>query len=684
MSDIDKPSQNSGCSEQPMDYLAKAAEACSAGDFTLGMHLYLAAYEKAVSDPHSSTGVAVAALREAWHLACDLKERSMAEHVFEKLEPYLTSEEISEYASALQGLALDRLEEYGFSREELQDMAEAISHDFLGADASIVKLEHISLPNPGMMGVSGDRVIAEVDVEVTSAPKQPAQPAAQGQSAASDMGQAISSDAPADGSPDQVDSRKDAHKPGVSVAKVFNPYDMYPASSEGTSWRSATNVGSGWNESVGLDGTTVLDSRFEGFAPVRSSDSDEEAEESAGQPGDAPNAAVNASQPQGEAVREDASEAGEASSQAEEQAASVQQGLHDIAEAIQKVKEAVPPPGVSAREASETALAETPGSAGVPTMPNVAPVGAHAFNYKNLAGYDEAVAIMRDYGFGLQNDASFIQFVQMMNEQHGLTRMPAADSILFRAPVVEDAARFVDATIGELGLPVLRMSMDESFQGMPVLCVTTDGNNRPRMNRMHNRFDGPAILVLEDLEMWRMPEVPENTENGMNAFVMANMTRGAREAMEMIRASVEDADVIVLATSTTNGEVEPYFYELLEPLSIVDIANPTEKERTGIWKEIMDNHPSMNGLVLDDLVQLSVGLPRYDIYMAAREAIEEAYKLGLVQRNFLPVSAQNIFDKLAACQPLGSEEYRALEEKVVSDFVSGLDDLENLLDNSRE
>ena len=64
MSDIDKPSQNSGCSEQPMDYLAKAAEACSAGDFTLGMHLYLAAYEKAVSDPHSSTGVAVAALRE--------------------------------------------------------------------------------------------------------------------------------------------------------------------------------------------------------------------------------------------------------------------------------------------------------------------------------------------------------------------------------------------------------------------------------------------------------------------------------------------------------------------------------------------------------------------------------------------------------------------------------------------
>ena len=134
MSENELPNQNSNCSEHPMDYLNKAAEACAAGDMTLGLHLYLAAYEKAVSEPGTSTGLAVAALREAWHLACDLKERSMAEHVFEKLEPYLSREEIAECAAALQDLALDRLEQYGFSREELQDMAEAISHDLLGGD----------------------------------------------------------------------------------------------------------------------------------------------------------------------------------------------------------------------------------------------------------------------------------------------------------------------------------------------------------------------------------------------------------------------------------------------------------------------------------------------------------------------------------------------------------------------
>ena len=61
-------------------------------------------------------------------------------------------------------------------------------------------------------------------------------------------------------------------------------------------------------------------------------------------------------------------------------------------------------------------------------------------------------------------------------------------------------------------------------------------------------------------------------------------------------------------------------------------------------------------------------MPRYDMYMAAREAIEEAYKEGLVSRRYVPVTRENLFDKLAAYQPLDSEEYRALEEAVVKDF----------------
>ena len=109
---------------------------------------------------------------------------------------------------------------------------------------------------------------------------------------------------------------------------------------------------------------------------------------------------------------------------------------------------------------------------------------------------------------------------------------------------------------------------------------------------------------------------------------------------------------------------------------------PNEKERADIWADIMQRHPSMRSLDLEDLAQYSAGLARYDIYMAAREAVEDAYKLGLIQRSFIPVSTQNMLDKIASCQPLDSDEYHALEERLIEAFVDELDDLENLLGGS--
>ena len=636
MSENELPNQNSNCSEHPMDYLNKAAEACAAGDMTLGLHLYLAAYEKAVSEPGTSTGLAVAALREAWHLACDL----------------------------------DRLEQYGFSREELQDMAEAISHDFLGGDASVVKVEHITIPGAGVFG-GPDQLFADVSIDVEQIA------ASQGDATVAEEANAFESDYVAAEATDELDADdpdtedvkpRDAKKLGMNVADTFNPYDYYPPSSEGTSWRAATNIGSGWSESLGFDGTTVFDSRFEGFSPVIKHEDESEPASDDSRENEAPVASDSPKEADSEVLQTSGQPQieGTAQSPADQPVAETQ---------IQAVVPSVAP--------ASTKVEKKAGSS-MPSMPGVAPVGEPVFNYKSLVGYDEAVAIMRDYGFGLQRDAGFISFVEMLNEKHGLNRMPAADTMLFRAPAIEDAARFVEATIGELGLPPLRMGMEEGVQGVPMLCVTADSSNRPRMNHQQNRFQGPAILVIDELDTWRIPEPPENVEGGMQAFMLANMTRGAREAINLIRSAVEDPNVIVLATSMIGGEVDPFFYEVLEPLTIIDIANPNEQERADIWAEIMQDHPSTRSLDVKDLVKYSAGLARYDIYMAAREAIEEAYKAGLVQRGFVPVTSQNILDKIAACQPFDSDEYHALEDRVVSDFVDSLDDLERLLDDQHE
>ena len=113
------------------------------------------------------------------------------------------------------------------------------------------------------------------------------------------------------------------------------------------------------------------------------------------------------------------------------------------------------------------------------------------------------------------------------------------------------------------------------------------------------------------------------TEGGddFGGFVFSSLSRGAREAIGLVRSAVENPDVFVLASAAEAGEIDPFFYDLLEPLSIVDIDYPKPEERVDIWMEIAREHPSLRGVNRVDLVRLSSGMPRYDIYMAAREAI---------------------------------------------------------------
>ena len=84
------PSQNDEHSNSSTEYLRLASQACASGDAVLGMHLYLAAFERAQHGEGSAVDeAALEGLKQAWQLACKLKERSIAEYAFERLEPYL-------------------------------------------------------------------------------------------------------------------------------------------------------------------------------------------------------------------------------------------------------------------------------------------------------------------------------------------------------------------------------------------------------------------------------------------------------------------------------------------------------------------------------------------------------------------------------------------------------------------
>lgn len=327
------PSQNDEHSNSSTEYLRLASQACASGDAVLGMHLYLAAFERAQHGEGSAVDeAALEGLKQAWQLACKLKERSIAEYAFERLEPYLSSDEAAACAEQLQSLALDKLEEYGLSREDLEDMTDMISQDFLGFDAArLMRVEHVTEPSSAC---------------VAEAAPQAAQ------SAAADEG--------------------------------------------------------------GEEG---------------------------------------------------------------EKAPSVSEVQKSLAEAIQACGD------------------DADAHAVVSSLENI--------TYRELVGYDETVKLMRDFGVGMQHDERFQELVELLNARHGLDRMPASDALLFRSPAREDANRFMAATLGELGLPAIRMHMEENLQGMPVLCVMAQADRQPKLNAARNAFEGAGVLMLEDLDRSR-------------------------------------------------------------------------------------------------------------------------------------------------------------------------------------
>ena len=440
------------------EYLSQAAKACSGGDVTLGMHLYIAAFEESLKDSGPSDE-ALNGMRMAWTLACNAGERSLAEHIFEKLEPYLTDEETPRFAEELQSLALDKLEAMGFPRDELEGMA------------SIV---------------------------------------------------------------------------GEGIAHM----SVHPMPPMGPSQR----------------------------------------------------------------------------------------------------KSKVAPPGKKADEieAPEIILAEAP------------PM------FKDLVGYSKAIRDARELGIGRKDIPGYDMFIGMLNTNHGLMHSPAEDTLVICSPAREDASQFLDAAVGEMGQSTMRMRIEESIHGFQTLCIVTPKDGRLKYDQKHGEFSGTGVLVLEDFDLWTMPSF--ETEDELGYFMMAQMSRGAREALAMIHRAIKDPLIRVVVSMSSESDLDPFFQELLGDCVFIDIDLPTPEERAEIWNDIAEDHPSMRALNRAELVRLTENLARVDIYTAAREAIEDTYKESLRNGKYAPVSRSTIFEKIASFQPLDSAEYKQLEDAIVVDF----------------
>ena len=238
---------------------------------------------------------------------------------------------------------------------------------------------------------------------------------------------------------------------------------------------------------------------------------------------------------------------------------------------------AFPLPSAAATQEGAEAPAEADGPAAeAKPGPQVVP----PLNFSSLVGYDDAVFAARNFGIGRQDEPEFNELLQLLNERHGLERPPALDSLVIRAEAREDASRFAQAVAGEMGLPQIRMRLEENMLGYTVLSLAILGAPKANPSKLGTVLERGGVLVLEDLDLWEPPAVDSFEDLG--GLIRASVGKGAREAMALIRQAVENPSVLVVATSCLDSSVDAFFVDLLTPFTVLDISLPTAAERADI------------------------------------------------------------------------------------------------------
>lgn len=565
-------------------YLQRAASAVEEGDIVLGIHLYLAAYERALRENRIPSEAVLEGMAKAWDLAIRAKQRSLAEHIFEKLEAFWTPEELARHAQELQELAFDKLEEYGIDRSLVEDMADMVSQDLMDATDDVLYrydgdvVDNTALPLKSSVKDGEPSSKAEND-KLNEASKKGSVSSGAEQKAANQGSQSKPSDDPA------------------SVSKEKDPAALNSAAL--TSSSSEERNGGVHNEdNAGVD---------KGALEI----------ESTVIPSDSPLAAAFAQ-------------------------------LTNLAT------------GAASKETQEAPQQQ--------------------FNYRNLVGFDKAIASMAKLGVGRAKDPEFTQFLEMLNFRHGMPGMPGLGTLIFRSPAREDANCFMVATVGELGLPAVRMRLDRNAMGQVVLCVMASPNFKARLSGVsRSGFDSPTVVVLEDLDLWDLPFF-DGSFDDVQSLLTIQLSRGAREALALVQAALTSPEATVLISASEPSEIDPFFWDLIGDHRFVDIDLPDEDERRKIWLSEQSQHPSMRGLNRGQLVDFSRGLSRFEIYAISNESVEEAYRESVAQNTFCAVETDKVLMRLSNFQPLESEEYKRMEDLAIDHFRKELANIDDLLE----
>jgi hypothetical protein len=306
--------------------------------------------------------------------------------------------------------------------------------------------------------------------------------------------------------------------------------------------------------------------------------------------------------------------------------------------------------------------------------------GEGKLNYQTLIGYDSALEKMRGYGFISAGDASYRSFIERSAAMHGVSAHSLEGCLLFCGPSSEDVSLFAHATAGEIGFPVLHITVELDKQGNGTIKLAGPFR-RGLFGAPPDIMDmaTPCTVLIEGIDL--LLEMFDNEQTAIRrhgARVRGMMGQTGRsmqaEITSYLKALRQKPGVVILATAQHADSLKEPLRSLFAPIHEIDVKHPEVKERLDVLTGFAAEHPSFAELDLLHIANLSDGLSRSSLVRAAHAAVESAYRSGLRLGSYSRVTFADLAMHLASYLDRSSPLYRQLEDEAVAQMYQDIEE----------
>ncbi|MDR1013635.1 MAG: hypothetical protein LBL86_01460 [Coriobacteriales bacterium] len=299
-------------------------------------------------------------------------------------------------------------------------------------------------------------------------------------------------------------------------------------------------------------------------------------------------------------------------------------------------------------------------------------------DYQVLTGYDRALAHMSGFGFLSSDDSGHHRFIERSAAMHGLPRLSLDGAFLFFGPSREDVSLFAHATAGEIGFPMLHVSVDLDRQGNGTIKLVGPfkrgffGSPPDFMDMVL-----PCTVLIENIdhlqEMFDNEQQAIRRNGGRGRAMMGGPGRSMQaEVTGYLRALSNKPGIVLMATAQHTAVLREPLRGLLGPTHDIEVGAPVAAERRDVLVSFAGEHPSFAELDVDRIARLSEGLSRNDLVFAAHSAVESAYRDSLRTGRYTKVTIGDVMVQLSPYLDHDSPLYQQVEDEAVAQFVCDL------------